>query len=695
MSLRQPNNLLEQDAPPVRQRPPGRWYSLEDILLIILVAAGTYLPGLGRICLFDLDEPRFAECAREMLVTGNYLVPHFNGALRPDKPPLVYWLMTIFYHLMGVSALAARLPSAVCGTLTLLVIYWMTGSRFGRITGVLAALMMSVVVVFAAESRLATADSTMLFFTTLAMACAWRAWDGARTNTDPAAVAILPKAHHFSTVAQENNGSLLNELPAAVPPMPFWLAMVFWVAIVGGILAKGVTLLFVFAALIPLSVFTGAFTDLWRAWRKLPLSQKFLHLPGFVVRCFAEGNWSWWKRLRPAIGIPVMVVLTLPWFVAAWIATNGALIERMIGYHVFDRAIEGLQHHGEPPGYYLVMVWITFFPWSVLLVPAGYHTVRRLMGRTAIAIDRRPYQFLVAYIVPAWIIYELIVTKLVHYVLPLYVPLVILCADTLVQSWHRMTDVFAARWFAVARWVYTGLWIAGAVIVLWISWHYFPSSHRYVFYDALPFAALLAATGIVSAISWNRPAWPFLIVLSFSLSLMLGNTLWLPHIKRLRLSQRASHEMLTMWRNGYQLAAAGYVVPTMVFYTRQRVRLFHHVSRLVQTVPFRKNPPGLRPKTRAALPPPAASHSASRTAPSAGNHPAEPRVAAPRWCVAVNPRALRALRAKHLRYYFLDAFRGLDEENGRMLTLTLITNVNWHPKPVRKAPPPPPGHRGL
>ena len=108
-----------------------RWWSREDLILLILLGILYFLPGLAQIPLFDRDEPRFATAAREMANSGDYIVPHFNGNLRPDKPPLLYWLMNASYALTGgPSELGARLPSALCGTLTLLVVYFAVGSRF-------------------------------------------------------------------------------------------------------------------------------------------------------------------------------------------------------------------------------------------------------------------------------------------------------------------------------------------------------------------------------------------------------------------------------------------------------------------------------------------------------------------------------------------------------------------------------------
>ncbi len=111
--------------------------------------------------------------------------------------------------------------------------------------------------------------------------------------------------------------------------------------------------------------------------------------------------------------------------------------------------------------FYISIIWGTFLPWSILLlIPMTYFTLRRLLGRTPIAIDPKPYQFLVVWVVPSWIFYECLGTKLPHYTLPLFVALVILCADMLVQSWNRLTEVLDAKWFRWMGWGWLAVWTA-------------------------------------------------------------------------------------------------------------------------------------------------------------------------------------------------------------------------------------------
>ncbi|MDA8377925.1 MAG: glycosyltransferase family 39 protein, partial [Planctomycetia bacterium] len=440
-----------------------RWWSWEDVLLIVLLAGALYLPGLARIPLFDRDEPRFAEAAREMLSSGNFIVPHFDGVLRPDKPPVIYWLMDISYKIFGVSGMAARLPSVLFGTLTLLVVYWMAGRRFGRAVGLLSALMLSVAALYFAETRLATADSVMIFFTTVCMACVWEAWDA--QPSDDAVPKLRPRVDEFM---DSTGGEILNEsFVTGRGHVSIGVVLIFWASMAAGIMTKGVTPIFVLATMIALSMTTGRAGDLLSSWWKSPGLDRIVHLPALVYGLMLKGNWGWWRRLRPLLGFGFLMLLLLPWFIAAWHATDGKLIEEMINQNLIRRTSSGLQGHGEPPGFYLLVIWGIFWPWSVLLVPAAYHAIRRVRGKLVMSIDPSPYQFILAWVIPSWLIFECIVTKMVEYVLPLFIPLAILCADTLVQSWHRMTDVLSAQWFAAARWVWMAIWLGlglGAVV---------------------------------------------------------------------------------------------------------------------------------------------------------------------------------------------------------------------------------------
>jgi 4-amino-4-deoxy-L-arabinose transferase-like glycosyltransferase len=109
-------------------------------LLIVLIASLFFIPFLGGVHLFDWDEVNFAEIAREMLVTNNYLQVQINFEPFFEKPPLFFWFQVLSMKLFGVNEFAARFPNAVVGIVTLLVLYKTGTKLFNRKFGFLWAL---------------------------------------------------------------------------------------------------------------------------------------------------------------------------------------------------------------------------------------------------------------------------------------------------------------------------------------------------------------------------------------------------------------------------------------------------------------------------------------------------------------------------------------------------------------------------
>ncbi len=111
--------------------------TIRDLIILALTGGVLFFPLLGSVHLFDWDEMNFAACAREMLVSGNYLQPQINFQPFLEKPPLFFWLQAASMRVFGINEFAARLPNAVAGIFTLWFIYlvgrkW-RGSGFGRL----------------------------------------------------------------------------------------------------------------------------------------------------------------------------------------------------------------------------------------------------------------------------------------------------------------------------------------------------------------------------------------------------------------------------------------------------------------------------------------------------------------------------------------------------------------------------------
>jgi 4-amino-4-deoxy-L-arabinose transferase-like glycosyltransferase len=111
-----------------------------DYLLLSGLALLFFFPFLGSVHLFDWDEINFAECSREMLLTGDWMRPQIDFEPFWEKPPLFLWMQALSMSVFGVNEFAARFPNAVCGWATLLLVYHIGYRLHDRMFGWLWAL---------------------------------------------------------------------------------------------------------------------------------------------------------------------------------------------------------------------------------------------------------------------------------------------------------------------------------------------------------------------------------------------------------------------------------------------------------------------------------------------------------------------------------------------------------------------------
>jgi 4-amino-4-deoxy-L-arabinose transferase-like glycosyltransferase len=176
-----------------------------DAVILLALGVALFLPGLAAHDLWNPDEPRYAEVAREMLQSGEYLVPHFNGQLYTQKPPLLFWAMCLVASLFGrLDEWTIRLPSLLAGVLTLPLIGGMGRRLFSRRAGLLAALVFGTCLNITTQVRSAQIDAVLFVWVTLAM---W-AWVRAETEKKPAWIWLFWFATGMATLAKGPVGLL-------------------------------------------------------------------------------------------------------------------------------------------------------------------------------------------------------------------------------------------------------------------------------------------------------------------------------------------------------------------------------------------------------------------------------------------------------------------------------------------------------
>jgi len=144
-----------------------------DVLLDLAWLTGFALlmiaTGIGLRDPWPADEPRFALVARDMVATGDWLIPRIGGEVYADKPPLYFWLIAIGLEITGSLRVAFLLPSLVSGIGSVLLTYDLARRLWNRETGLAAGLLLLITVQFVWQARQAQIDATLCLWTTLSL----------------------------------------------------------------------------------------------------------------------------------------------------------------------------------------------------------------------------------------------------------------------------------------------------------------------------------------------------------------------------------------------------------------------------------------------------------------------------------------------------------------------------------------------
>jgi len=148
---------------------PQKWAQLSVLFGVCFVL---FFVNLGQWDLWNPDEPRYAQVSKEMVNRGDWILMHLNGKVYAEKPPLFFWAVAVSSFLMnGFNSFSARLPSALFGTLTVLLTFFLGKKLYCSRTGFLSGLVLATSVEFAYLTTRANIDATLTFFTTASLLC--------------------------------------------------------------------------------------------------------------------------------------------------------------------------------------------------------------------------------------------------------------------------------------------------------------------------------------------------------------------------------------------------------------------------------------------------------------------------------------------------------------------------------------------
>ena len=345
------------------------------IVLVIVAAAAIYLVGNHQVGLFDRDEPRYAQTAKQMLHSDppDWVVPRLLDQVRTAKPIFIYWCQATSMRFLGTGEFAARLPSAVAMVMILCLLAGVVWRSAGPQHAMWTVFIFATCGLVVAAGKMCITDSVLLLWILIAQLCLCAIYLGRRS-------------------------------------WPVVLTM--WLAVGLAGLTKGPVVLGVqVTTLIVLAIF-----DLAASW----------HSP-HRWRC----AFGWWKHTRPLVGLVVVAAIVGPWLWAIEQRSPGFLRQTIL-HDIWTRSTKPLEGHSGPPGFYLLTIWVTYFPWSLLL-PTAATIAWKSRGDSKI-------RFALAAVIGPWVMMELVATKLVHYVLPAFPAIAFLTADALVKCMKKEHD---------------------------------------------------------------------------------------------------------------------------------------------------------------------------------------------------------------------------------------------------------------
>ena len=472
---------------------------LRASVFLALLALAAFLPGFSTLQPMDRDEPRFAQATKQMLETGDFVDIRFQSEARHKKPIGIYWLQS--------AAVSAGETLGVPAARTQIWLY-----RIPSLIGAIATVLLSYWALLAFVARRYALLGAALMAAAVLLGVEARI---AKTDAVLAACAVAAMGALARTWLDWTRSL------AFVPSRWNWLA--FWSATALGLLVKG--------PIVPM---------VWGL--------------AILVLSLSARTFRWLKPLRFGSGLLLCLLVVLPWFLAIAWKTGGSFFAESIGNDMLGKVGEGQEKHWGPPGLYLLVFFGTYWPAAALAAMAiPFAWARR----------REPQVlFLLAWIIPSWLVFEAVPTKLPHYVLPLYPAITALLLLAVVNDGIDRTRRGALATASLVLLVPLAL----IGVILYGTW----TLDRALPYLALPLLALalLAAWRVFAA--FRRGETEGALWRSVVASLLLSFAVYgfaIESLRSLKLSPRLAETVASVGCADPQVITLGYREPSLVFLT--------------------------------------------------------------------------------------------------------------------------------
>lgn len=339
--------------------------------VLVMVVCAALFSQLASIPLFDEDEGAYAEVSREMVESGNWVVPTLEGKPFFHKPPMIYWTQALCIQLFGVNEFALRLPSALASLAWAVMLFFFVRrfsdaqSAWFAVFFLISALQTSII------TKAAIADALLNLFVTMTMLAIYL---------------------HYHTGKRG------------------WLLLAY-AGIALGFMTKG------------------------------PIAVAVPVMVSAVFYLLQKGIIPWLKIVFSPLGWLIFLLIATPWYLALIHTFGMDFVGEIFLVHNLGRFQHAMEGHSGPIFYYVPVIIVGLLPYTTIALVAFAHMGRHWRSDLG--------RYLILWFAFVFILFSLAETKLPHYIIYGYVPLLIFMAQALAHLKRPMALMAPMAIFAV------------------------------------------------------------------------------------------------------------------------------------------------------------------------------------------------------------------------------------------------------
>ncbi len=355
---------------------------VKELIVLLLLSLSLFFSSINSLPVLDRDEARYVQSSKQMVESNNYLSIKFQEEYRSKKPIGIYWLQALSINLLASVSESKNLKYEVLNDSI-----W----KYRLISAL--AVLLSILSLYLLSKNIIGREARFNACLILA-SCLLVIAEAHIAKTDSillllSTIIFITLLKYFKRIEEKN---LFN----------FFL---LWTSIGLSILIKGPILILLF-------------------------------LIGIISISIIEKNILWLKDTKPFLGFLLVILISVPWYFFMPIEEQKNFLQESLFHDFLGKIISTQESHGGFPGFYLLGLFIFFFPFSIFFIP--------LINFLKISLGNKNILFLLCWLLPCLIIMELIPTKLPHYILPIY-PAIAVIMGLMLSNNKNLNNLFYTK----------------------------------------------------------------------------------------------------------------------------------------------------------------------------------------------------------------------------------------------------------